>query len=233
MEEARKQVLKDNFLKLIEEIQEACIDCHRSPEEVQLIAVSKKHLAEDIEFLAQLGQKSFGENYVQEALAKQKELSKLSLDWHFIGALQTNKVKFVLGNFSLIHSIDRLKLAQALNKKALDKKMVQDVLIQVNIGKEPQKAGVLPEDLEALVENILRLPGICLKGFMTLPPHIQDRNKMRNYFSMLRKLKEKMEQAFGKQFPHLSMGMTLDFKEAIYEGATLIRVGTKIFGPRP
>lgn len=228
---SRKELLKHNYLEVLEEIDKACVLAKRKPEEVTLIAVSKKHKSEDIKWLFEFGQKDFGENYVQEALAKQKDLHQLDINWHFIGSLQTNKAKYVVGSFALIHSVDRIKLAQELNKVALKKGVKQDILIQVNIGKEGQKAGVEEEGLLSLVEEILKLNQLNLVGLMTLPPCLQG-DKVRPFLARLRKLKEKVEVEFTLNLPHLSMGMTQDFKEAILEGATLVRIGTKIFGPR-
>ncbi|MDK2921816.1 MAG: dependent protein [Desulfonauticus sp.] len=228
---SRAEQLKENYEQVLEELKEACVQARRNPEEVKLVAVSKKHSSKDIEFLAQLGQKDFGENYVQEVLAKQEELKNLSLNWHFIGALQTNKAKYVAGKFSLIHSVDRVKLARELDKQAKKKGVIQEILIQVNLGKEEQKAGVEEEGLFSLVEEVLKLKQLKLKGLMTLPPCWYG-EKVRPLFARLRELKEAIEKRFALSLPHLSMGMTQDFKEAISEGATLVRIGTRIFGPR-
>ncbi|MDQ7032285.1 MAG: YggS family pyridoxal phosphate-dependent enzyme [Desulfonauticus sp.] len=230
--EDRFNFLKQRYLSLKEEIENACSKTGRNLSEVQLIAVSKKHPAQDIAYLYQLGHTVFGENYVQEALDKQKQLNDLNLNWHFIGSLQTNKVKFVVGNFTVIHTVDREKLVSSLAKQCQKKNYCQKILIQVNVGREPQKAGVLPEGLEKLTEIVLDQKGLKLEGLMTLPPYTENKHQIRKYFSFLRELKEKLEQKFSIQLKELSMGMTHDFKEAIMEGATMIRIGTKIFGPR-
>ena len=224
--------LINRWKNVVQEVGEACVKSGRGPEEVTLIAVSKKHAARAISTLAREGQMDFGENYVQEALAKLEELSALRLNWHFIGHLQTNKVKHVPGRFVLIHTLDSEKLAQALHKKSQSQGMTQPVLIQVNVGREAQKYGVGEDNLSSLVERVLTLGNLKLEGLMTLPPFFEDAEKVRPYFARLRELKEELEQRFGIALPHLSMGMTGDFAQAIAEGATLVRIGTKIFGPR-
>ena len=224
--------LINRWKNVVQEVGEACVKSGRRPEEVTLIAVSKKHTVEAISTLAREGQMDFGENYVQEALAKTEDLSALQLNWHFIGHLQTNKVKHVPGRFVLIHTLDSEKLAQALHKKSQSQGMTQPVLIQVNVGREAQKYGVGEDNLSSLVERVLTLDNLKLEGLMTLPPFFEDAEKVRPYFARLRELKEELEQRFGIALPHLSMGMTGDFAQAIAEGATLVRIGTKIFGPR-
>ena len=224
--------LINRWKNVVQEVGEACVKSGRRPEEVTLIAVSKKHTVQAISTLAREGQMDFGENYVQEALAKLEELSALRLNWHFIGHLQTNKVKHVPGRFVLIHTLDSEKLAQALHKKSQSQGMTQPVLIQVNVGREAQKYGVGEDNLSSLVERVLTLDNLKLEGLMTLPPFFEDAEKVRPYFARLRELKEELEQRFGIALPHLSMGMTGDFAQAIAEGATLVRIGTKIFGPR-
>ena len=224
--------LINRWKNVVQEVGEACVKSGRRPEEVTLIAVSKKHTVEAISTLAREGQMDFGENYVQEALAKIEDLSALQLNWHFIGHLQSNKVKHVLGKFVLIHTLDSEKLAQVLHKKAKSQGMIQPVLIQVNVGQEAQKFGVSEDNLFSLVEQVLTLDNLKLEGLMTLPPFFEQAERVRPYFVRLRELKEELEQRFEITLPHLSMGMTSDFAQAIAEGATLVRIGTKIFGPR-
>jgi pyridoxal phosphate enzyme (YggS family) len=224
--------LINRWKNVVQEVGEACVKSGRRPEEVTLIAVSKKHTVQAISTLAREGQMDFGENYVQEALAKTEDLSALQLNWHFIGHLQSNKVKHVLGKFVLIHTLDSEKLAQVLHKKVKSQGMIQPVLIQVNVGREAQKNGVSEDNLFSLVEQVLTLDNLKLEGLMTLPPFFEQAERVRPYFVRLRELKEELEQSFEIALPHLSMGMTSDFVQAIAEGATLVRIGTKIFGPR-
>lgn len=205
----------------------------RSPGDVRLVAVSKHHSAADVAVLARAGQVAFGENYVQEALEKQQDLATLGIDWHFIGGLQTNKAKFVAGRFCLVHSVDSVKLAQVLHKKALAAETVQDMLIQVNLGREEQKYGIMEENLSEVVDEVAGLSGLNLVGFMTMPPYWDEPERCRPLFCRLRELRDAMERRVGRALPELSMGMTGDFAEAIAEGATLVRIGTRIFGPRP
>ncbi|WP_457572275.1 YggS family pyridoxal phosphate-dependent enzyme [Desulfovulcanus sp.] len=224
--------LINRWKNVVQEVGEACVKSGRRSEEVTLIAVSKKHTVQAISTLAREGQMDFGENYVQEALAKIEELSALQLNWHFIGHLQSNKVKHVLGKFVLIHTLDSEKLAQVLHKKAKSQGFIQPVLIQVNVGQETQKFGVSEDNLFSLVEQMLSLDNLKLQGLMTLPPFFEQAERVRPYFVRLRELKEELEQRFELRLPHLSMGMTSDFAQAIAEGATLVRIGTRIFGPR-
>ena len=180
------------------------------------------------------GQRLFGENYVQEALAKQEALAHLDIRWHFTGGLQSNKAKFLPGRFALIHTLDSLKLAQALHKKcAAACAPRQDVLIEVNLARESQKAGIAEEDLPELAEELVRMDTMNPTGLMILPPFDLDPEARRPLFARLRELRDALAARLGMELPVLSMGMTDDFVQAIKEGATLVRVGTKIFGPRP
>lgn len=203
----------------------------RSPDSVRLVAVSKYQPAEKVRDLFVAGQKCFGENYVQEVQAKMAALPA-GIDWHFIGHLQTNKVKAVVGKFSLIHGVDSLRLAKALHQQAESLKVVQDVLVQVNLGRESQKNGILPEDLPELADLLSRSLYLRWQGLMLMPPFFDDPERARPFFARLRMLAEKMRADLGLPLPELSMGMTGDFEAAIEEGATLVRVGTRIFGER-
>lgn len=204
----------------------------RKASDVSLLAVSKLHSAADVGRLFALGHRAFGESYVQEALAKQEELSE-DVEWHFIGGLQSNKAKFVAGRFSLIHSMDSFKLARLLHKFAQAQGRVQDVLVQVSLAGETQKSGITEENLPGLLEEVQGLEGIRVVGFMTMPPFFDEPEAARPYFCRLRELRDSMERQLGTSFPELSMGMTGDFVPAIEEGATLVRIGTRIFGQRP
>jgi hypothetical protein len=196
----------------------ACARAGRDPGSVKLVAVSKTKPIEMLREAIQAGQSSFGENYAQEFRDKREALP--DLDWHFIGALQTNKVKYVAGKASLVHTCDRLALLQELSKRA---PAPQRVLLEINVGEEPQKAGVLPEDAARLLDEARALPRLEPVGLMCIPPAEGD---PRPRFRALRELAEKLG------LSELSMGMTADFEIAIEEGATLVRVGTAIFGAR-
>jgi len=214
----------------------ACVRAGRAPESVRLVAVSKFHPASDVAALAAAGQRDFGESYAQEALAKQDALVDQDILWHFIGGLQTKKARQVVGRFALIHSLDSEKLARELAKRAREERILQPVLIEVNMGEE-QKAGVEESDLISLAELAVSLKvqgcGLDLRGLMCLPPVFDDPEEARPAFAYLRELRDDLAGRLGVPLPELSMGMTGDFEAAIEEGATIVRVGTSIFGPRP
>jgi PLP dependent protein len=203
----------------------------REPDDVRLLAVSKLHSAQDILTLFQAGQTMFGENYVQEALGKVAILPG-EISWHFIGHLQTNKVKSVVGRFALVHGVDSLKLARSLQGQAATQGVVQDVLVQVNLAGETQKSGILEAELPELAEFLAASPSLRWQGLMLMPPFFDDPDRARPYFARLRDLAETLRASFGLTLPELSMGMTGDFEAAIEEGATLVRIGTRIFGER-
>jgi pyridoxal phosphate enzyme (YggS family) len=228
----RTTELQENLEALREDMAEAEKRSGREPGSARLVAVSKLHPAEDVARLLGLGQRVFGESYVQEAVAKQEELAGLDAEWHFIGGLQTNKARFVGGRFALVHSVDSSKLARLLHKHAQDRSTVQRALIQVSLAGEIQKSGIVEDELPSLVEECMDLPGLDLVGFMTMPPFFDDPEAARPYFRRLREVRDEMEQRFGARFPELSMGMTGDFAAAIEEGATLVRVGTRLLGAR-
>lgn len=229
----RKTELIERMAQAKEDLNEAAKQAGRTPEEITLVAVSKRHPGSDIRILAESGQIDFGENYVQEALGKHEELADLRVNWHFIGGLQSNKAKFVSGKFALVHSVDSRKLAQALHKKASGLGVVQDMLIQVNIAGEVQKSGITVETLPELADAVMEMDGVRLVGLMTMPPFFDEPERARPVFSRLRQLKDALEKQLGTKLPHLSMGMTGDFIPAVEEGATLVRIGTRIFGERP
>ena len=229
----RKRELAERTAAVKEALAGAAKEAGRRPGDVTLVAVSKLHPASDVRALAESGQTEFGENYVQEALGKQDELAGLPVNWHFIGGLQSNKAKYVAGNFTLVHSVDSSKLAQALHKKAASLGLVQDILLQVNIAGEVQKSGIPEQSLPQLAEEVLAMKGVRLVGLMTMPPFFDDPEGARPVFSRLRELRDGLETRLGMKLPHLSMGMTGDFIPAVQEGATLVRIGTRIFGERP
>lgn len=206
-----------------ERIAAACSRSGRDPGSVRLIAVSKTKPIEMLREAVAAGHAVFGENYAQELKEKADALGA-GVEWHFVGALQTNKAKQVVGRAALIHTCDRLALAQELSKRAKAAGLVQRVLLEVNVGREAQKAGALPEDVPALLELVRALPALACEGLMCIPPAEAD---PRRYFRELRQLGK----AHGLR--ELSMGMSADYEAAIEEGATLVRVGTAIFGERP
>ena len=212
-----------------ERLQKACERAGRKREEVILLGASKSVPAERIREFYACGLSTFGENRVQEFLKKYQALKDIVIDWHFIGRLQSNKVKYILGKVSLIHSLDRDSLAQEINKRA---GAVQDVLIEVNIGEETTKGGVAPEELFAFYQHLLNYKNLRVLGLMCVPPYTEDPEKARPYFAKLRELKEKLESEFLVKLPHLSMGMSADFEVAVEEGATIVRIGTLLFGER-
>ncbi|SKA91097.1 hypothetical protein SAMN02745704_02304 [Paucidesulfovibrio gracilis DSM 16080] len=230
--DSRAERLAANWRAVREDIALAARNAGRDPAEVRLVAVSKRHPASDIAALARAGQVDFGENYVQEVASKQEELQNLPVHWHFIGGLQSNKAKFVAGRFELIHSVDSLKLARVLHNKSQSLGCTQSMLLQVSLCGEEQKCGVEPDALDALVEEVLGLEHLRLCGLMTMPFAGDDPEAVRPVFARLRSLRDGLEQRFGVSLPELSMGMTGDFVQAVEEGATLVRIGTRIFGPR-
>lgn len=208
--------------------------CGRDPETIRLVAVSKTIEANMVRKAIEAGVTLLGENYVQEARAKFNALAAYPVSWHFIGHLQSNKAKYAVRLFDLIHSVDTLKLARELNKQAKKIDKIQDILIQVNMGEEPSKSGVYVKDVHNLIKDISLLENLSVKGLMTMPPFFNDPEKVLPYFSALRDLSDqiKKEALPDVAMDELSMGMTGDFEAAIEEGATLVRIGTAIFGKR-
>ncbi len=223
-----------NLQDIRQKITETAIQCGRDPATIRLVAVSKKFPASHIQEAIQAGQFLFGENYIQEAAQKKTEIGDTA-SFHFIGHLQSNKAKLAAQIFEMIETIDRYKLAAALDKelKYLDKTL--DVLVQVNIGQEPQKSGVLPQDTEELLKKLLLLSNLKVRGLMTIPPYSDNPEHTRPYFKALRLLAEEMQRKnyfSDNTRVELSMGMSSDYTVAIEEGATYIRIGTALFGHR-
>ncbi len=215
------------------EIRAAAIKAGRNPDEVRLVAVSKTRPAGDLLQCYQAGQRIFGENYVQELSAKAGELHE-PVEWHFIGHLQSNKVKYIAGLVSMIHSVDRLSLAEEINRQWGRLGRRCDVLVQVNIAGEATKSGTTAQEALDLVRAVSLLPNIRVKGLMTMPPFFDDPAAARPYFAELKRLADMItaENISGVELKELSMGMSGDFEAAIQEGATLVRIGTAIFGER-
>ena len=198
----------------------------RSPGDVGLVAVSKARSAVEVAAAYRAGQRDFGENYLQEAVAKITALSDLDIAWHFIGAIQSNKTRDIARYFQWIHTVDRTKVATRLSAAA---ERPLDVCLQVNVDAEPQKAGIHPADLPELVARVRALPRLRLRGLMAIPKADGDH---RQSFGKLRGLFHVLAARAGEHWDTLSMGMSADFDAAIAEGATLVRIGTAIFGPR-
>lgn len=225
----------DNLEQIKANIAIAAEKSGRHPNEVQLLAVSKRMDITKIKDAWGCGQHLFGENFVQEAKEKIEQLDP-DIIWHFIGHLQTNKAKTAVQLFQLIETVDRFKLAQMIDRYAGELAKTMDILIQVNVGREKQKSGVLPLDAEEFIQRVSSLNNIRIRGLMTIPPFSQDPEKSRSYFRSLKKMADDFTNKgyFSTVVPViLSMGMSADYTVAIEEGSTLVRVGTAIFGPRP
>ncbi len=218
--------------EVLERIEKACQRAGRKKEEVTLLGATKTVPPNVIKRFYECGLKVFGENRVQEFLKKYEDLSGLSIEWHFIGRLQSNKVKYIIDKVKLIHSLDRDSLLEELKKRASRLGIKANVLIEVNVGNEETKGGVKPEDLEAFFEKVLNAKDLEVLGLMCIPPYEEDPEKVRPYFAKMREFKEKLEEKFGVSLPHLSMGMSSDFEVAVEEGATIVRIGTLLFGER-
>ncbi len=224
--------IAENLSRVEQRIRGACQACGRDRNEVELMAVSKTRPPEAVRDALAAGQLLFGENRVQEALAKIPELPG-TLRWHLIGHLQTNKVRHALhAGFELIHGVDSARLLEALEAAATELGRVQPVLIQVNVSGEPSKFGLPPAELEPLLEKASGLRGVEPRGLMTIPPLSEDPEKAAPHFARLRELRDRAAASSGFPLEILSMGMSHDLEVAIREGATLVRVGTDIFGAR-
>lgn len=222
-----------NLARIQERINRAALRCDRQPDEIRLVSVSKTVPLERIREAVSAGATILGENYIQEAREK-IALIGTEAEWHFIGHLQSNKAKFAVELFSMIHSVDRVSLAEELNKEAAKKNKILPVLIQVNISGEETKSGIDAAGTRQLVQQVAQLPHLSVQGLMTMPPWFEDSQEARPYFRALRKLRDELA---GEKIPNvslteLSMGMSGDFEVAIEEGATLVRIGTAIFGER-
>ena len=223
--------MAENFEKIQQRIRAACDRCERGPDSVTLLAVTKSQPPEMIRAAADCGQMLFGENKVQEAKAK-IPLCPGKLRWHFIGHLQSNKCRDAVEWFEMIQSVDSLSLAEEINRRAEQAGKTLPVLLEVNVAGEASKFGYPPEKLLTELESLNELPRLEIHGLMTVPPYVSDPEKARPHFRRLRELKIQCEQKLGAPLLHLSMGMSGDFEVAIEEGATLVRIGTALFGPR-
>jgi len=223
--------LAENLEKVHQRIRAACDRADREPNSITLLAVAKTQPPEMVKAAADLGLLWFGENKVQEAKAKIPSCPG-KLRWHFIGHLQSNKCRDAVELFEMVQSVDSLPLAQELNKRAEQAGRRLPVLMEVNLAGEANKFGYRPEQLLAELPQLNSLPRLEIHGLMTVPPWSEEPEKARPHFHRLRELKSRCEQVLGAPLPHLSMGMSGDFEIAIEEGATMVRVGTALFGPR-
>ena len=223
--------IAENLHRVREELAEAAHEAGRNPDSVTLVAVSKTWPAEDVAEAAAAGQRIFGENKVQELLAKAPECPS-GLEWHLIGHLQSNKVRKVLPACALIHSIDSTDLARDVSRIAGELGMTARVLLQVNVASDEAKFGFPVAVVKAAFGEIAALPGLEIIGLMTVPPYEEDVERVRPHFAALRRLRDELSDIHGIALPELSMGMSHDFQIAVAEGATLVRVGSSIFGQR-
>ena len=221
----------ENLQRVREQIATAAAKSGRSVDEVELVAITKTHPAEKVREAVEAGQNLFGESRVQEARAKIPELSS-NLRWHIVGHLQKNKVRQALPLFEMIHSVDSLAVAQDINRIAEEEGLYPRVLLEVNVAGEGSKFGFAPDDLREQMEALLGLPRVSIEGLMCIPPLALESQDSRKFFVQVRELRDSLEKEFNMKLPQLSMGMTQDFPIAIEEGATLVRVGTAIFGER-
>lgn len=224
-------MLADKYDSVREQILSACRNSQRTPESVQLLAVSKTRGADEIRQLHACGQRAYGENYLQEALDKIEALQDLSLEWHFIGPIQSNKTRAIAERFDWVHSVDRLKVAKRLSEQRLDSLPPLNICLQVNISDEASKSGCTPEELPALARAVSALPNLRLRGLMAIPEPETDPALQRATFARVSELMASLQQDLP-QLDTLSMGMSADLDAAIAEGSTIVRIGTALFGPR-
>lgn len=226
--------MKQQLEHIKQRIRQAAESCNRDADSVRLVTVSKTIAAEIVKEAIDAGVTILGENYVQEARDKFKALVQYPVSWHFIGHLQSNKAKYAVRLFDLIHSVDSLKLARELDKQAAKVDKIQQILLQVNISAEDTKSGISTDEAPRLIAEISQLKNLSVKGLMTMPPYFYQPEKVQPFFAALRELRDQIkEQSLPNvSLDELSMGMTGDFEVAIKEGATLVRIGTAIFGER-
>jgi len=223
--------IANNLARVREQVAQAAAKAGRRVEEIELVAITKTHAAEKVREAIEAGQRLFGESRVQEARAKVPDLPS-NLHWHFVGHLQKNKIRHALPLFELIHSIDSLALGQDMNRIAEEEGLHPRVLLEVNVAGEGSKFGFRPDTLREEMEALLALTRLSIEGLMTIPPLADEAEASRKYFAQVHELRGALEKEFDLKLPQLSMGMTNDFPIAVEEGATLVRVGTAIFGER-
>ncbi|WP_027430651.1 YggS family pyridoxal phosphate-dependent enzyme [Lachnospira multipara] len=223
----------ENYKEVLENVKKAALKAGRDPKDITVLAVSKTKPNEMIEELYNEGVREFGENYVQELATKMETLPK-DIQWHMIGHLQRNKIKYIIENVKMIHSVDSLRLAKAISDEAVKRGVNMDILLEVNVALEENKFGFKVEEVEEALKEIAKLPNICVKGLMTSAPYVSNAEENRQYFKRLNKLLVDIndKNIDNVSMSVLSMGMTNDYLVAIEEGATHVRVGTAIFGER-
>ena len=224
--------LKTNWVTVNRLIRTAERNANRPANSVNLVAVSKLHSADSIRALRGLGQSAFAENFVQEALQKQNSLSDLDLEWHFIGRIQSNKTRDIASNFSWVHSVSQFKIARRLSDQRNPELPSLNICIQVNLQEEDSKSGASIDETHSLVDQMSNLPNITVRGLMIIPKLTEVIEEQRRVFGQLRELQDTINNR-GYKLDTLSMGMTGDLESAIAEGATHVRIGTALFGPRP
>jgi pyridoxal phosphate enzyme (YggS family) len=226
--------IRDNLTAIREQIDAAAAACNRNPADITLVGVSKKHSIENMRQAIDAGLSDLGENYIQEAVDKIDAIGRAAACWHFIGHLQSNKARFAVRYFDLIHTVDKVKLAKEIDKQAQKINKRQKILLQVNIAEEDTKSGADAGDAVDLALAVTEFEHLELQGLMCMPPYFDDPEAARPYFRHLAQIREKVLHAgvAADAMRHLSMGMSHDFAAAIQEGATLVRVGTAIFGSR-
>ena len=230
----RCRFFEENFKQINEKIERAAAASGRKREDITLLAATKTVPVEVINFAVRQGLDHIGENRVQEFLSKYDALEKKDVSVQFIGHLQTNKVRQIVGKVSMIQSVDSLKLAEEISKQSQKLGLVTDVLVEVNIGKEENKSGIFPEKTEDFLQEITKICGIKVKGLMAIPPICEKIEQIRAYFSLMTKLfiDIKAKKLDNASMDYLSMGMSSDYEEAILEGANMVRIGSSLFGAR-
>ncbi len=224
--------IAENIKEVLEQVRQGAVKVNRDPADIEVVAVTKTVPVHRIEEAVAAGLNILGENRVQELMHKYPQLD--GVEWHLIGHLQTNKVKYITDKVTLVHSLDSLPLAEEINKRMLARGLAMDALVQVNIAGEQTKYGIRPEETVKFIDAVRNLPGIRVRGLMTIGPYVEDPEEIRPVFRQLRMLAEQVKTIDlpGVEMKHLSMGMSNDYRIAVEEGATLIRVGSVIFGQR-
>lgn len=226
--------IAENFALVRQQICSAAVSADRDETSVQLLAVSKTRHADELRLAWQTGQRAFGENYLQESLDKIEALSDLDIEWHFIGPIQSNKTRPIAESFSWVHSVDRLKVAQRLSDQRPSELPALNICLQINISREESKAGCSPDEAEELLNQVIQLPNIKVRGLMAIPKAAETDTEQRKPLAEMQQLLASLNKSLPaeKQMDTLSMGMSDDMEIAIKEGATIVRVGTALFGPR-
>jgi len=240
LSDKRKNELSINIKEVREEIDRLALAANRNPQDISLICVGKNYSLTDILLANEVGATEFGENRVQELQQKQAIYAKLpddkqrqyKINWHFIGTLQRNKVKDIVGKVKLIHSVHSIKLIKQISRVSVRFNVVSEILLQINVSQELSKQGLYVDQLETAINVVLQSPNLCLRGLMTMAPYYSDPADAEPLFAKTKELLAKYQPMVGSHFNQLSMGMSNDYQYAIAQGATMIRIGTRIFGAR-